>query len=141
MPTALSPLPVLWAADRITGFSLLTLIYRSLPPQDSSQSPLRVECVEMARKALEQHEKCLALLSPPSRRVEFLGLFVNWALVQSPFVPYTILFCHIIESSSEADLHALRSFLKTLERTPYATRHASSKNQLRLFQEIGRAHV
>lgn len=79
---ATKPPPVshrlLWGADRITNYSMLTLIYRSLPPPDPSKSSFRVECVDTARKALEEHKKCLALLSPVPRQAEFLGLFVDW---------------------------------------------------------------
>lgn len=56
--------------------------------------------------------------------------------MQMPFIPYTILFCHVIESSSTADLAALGSFLETIEGPHFSMRHASAKNQLRFFQVL-----
>lgn len=51
-------------------------------------------------------------------------------------MPFTILFCHAIETASRADLQVLRSFLDTLEGTAYSSRHLSTQNQLRLFQAL-----
>lgn len=53
-----------------------------------------------------------------------------------PFVPFTILFCHIIESSSASDLKTLGDFLQTQEDTSVLTGHASIMNQLRLFHVL-----
>lgn len=143
-----------WRADRISSLSLLTLVHRSLPPAEYSGSSFSEECLNSARMALEEHQKCLSLADGQGSEVKFLDLFIDWcdkysgmwgesrannlhrSMLHSPFVPFTILFCHIIESSSEDDLQALGAFLERGEGTTYTSRHASTRNQLRLFQEL-----
>lgn len=69
---------MMWLSDRITNYSMLTLLYRSLPSSDPSTSSLRAECVEMARNSLKEHEACLTLLSSEKKTQEYLSLFINW---------------------------------------------------------------
>lgn len=58
------------------------------------------------------------------------------SLLRSPFIPFTILFCHVIESSSASDLEALKRFIDASEASAYTARHAPTRNQLRLFQAL-----
>ncbi|CRK29983.1 hypothetical protein BN1708_005116, partial [Verticillium longisporum] len=128
-PGGQSPLSELnWRADRIAYLSMLTLVYRSLPPTEPFISSFAADCISTARQALEEHEQCLKALSQTQT--------AKTSLLQTPFVPFTILFCHAIETSSRADLQVLRSFLDTLEGTAYSSRHLSTQNQLRLFQAL-----
>ncbi|KAM0323287.1 hypothetical protein ACHAQA_008878 [Verticillium albo-atrum] len=125
-----------WRSDRIALLSMQTLIYRSLPPTEPFNSSFATDCVTTARQALEEHEQCFAVLRQAPRKSAYVDLFVDWSLIQTPFVPFTIVFCHAIESSSKADLHVMRRFLDALEGTTYSSRHASTQNQLRLFQAL-----
>ncbi|EEY20523.1 fungal specific transcription factor domain-containing protein [Verticillium alfalfae VaMs.102] len=147
-----SPLSELtWRADRIAYLSMLTLAYRSLPPTEPFISSFAADCIATARQALDEHEQCLKALTQTQtvKTSAYIVLFIDWqakpllpcfptlvSLLQTPFVPFTILFCHAIETSSRADLQVLRSFLDTLERTAYSSRHLSTQNQLRLFQAL-----
>ncbi|KAM0507676.1 hypothetical protein ACHAP9_002796 [Verticillium nonalfalfae] len=134
-----SPLSELtWRADRIAYLSMLTLAYRSLPPTEPFISSFAAECIATARQALDEHEQCLKALTQTQtvKTSAYIVLFIDWSLLQTPFVPFTILFCHAIETSSRADLQVLRSFLDTLEGTAYSSRHLSTQNQLRLFQAL-----
>ncbi|KAM0283372.1 hypothetical protein ACHAQH_002495 [Verticillium albo-atrum] len=134
-----SPLSELnWRADRIAYLSMLTLVYRSLPPTEPFDSSFAADCISTARLALEEHEQCLKALTQTQtvKTSAYIDLFIDWSLLQTPFVPFTILFCHAIEASSRADLDVLRRFLNTLEGTPYSSRHVSTQNQLRLFQAL-----
>ncbi|KAF3345703.1 hypothetical protein VdG2_05939 [Verticillium dahliae VDG2] len=153
-PGGQSPLSELcWRADRIAYLSMLTLAYRSLPPTDPFISSFAAGCIATARQALDEHEQCLKALSrtQTAKTSAYIVLFIDWqatplsysgvtetvsSLLQTPFVPFTILFCHAIETASRADLQVLRSFLDTLEGTAYSSRHLSTQNQLRLFQAL-----
>ncbi|KAH6668653.1 hypothetical protein F5X68DRAFT_176437 [Plectosphaerella plurivora] len=135
-----------WRADRISCLSLLTLVTRSLPPAEFSRSSFSDECIHNARRALEEHQNCFVVLEGRGAKTTYLDLssnklhanivFENRSMLHSPFVPFTILFCHVIESSSETDLHALKMFLDRGEGTSYTSRHASTRNQRRLFQAL-----
>ncbi|EGY14523.1 fungal specific transcription factor domain-containing protein [Verticillium dahliae VdLs.17] len=145
-PGGQSPLSELcWRADRIAYLSMLTLAYRSLPPTDPFISSFAAGCIATARQALDEHEQCLKALSrtQTAKTSAYISQSTGTAnvgdtrsLLQTPFVPFTILFCHAIETASRADLQVLRSFLDTLEGTAYSSRHLSTQNQLRLFQAL-----
>ncbi|RSL85321.1 hypothetical protein CEP51_003411 [Fusarium floridanum] len=127
---------VLWRSDRICNLSLLTLVYRSLPPAECSNSSFSDECISSCREALEEHQQCMALIESGGSRTAFIELFIGWSLLRSPFIPFTILFCHVIESSSASDLDALKRFIDSSEGSAYTARHAPTRNQLRLFQAL-----
>ncbi|KAI8682603.1 Zn(2)-C6 fungal-type domain-containing protein [Fusarium sp. Ph1] len=127
---------ILWRSDRISNLSMLTLVYRSLPPAEYSKSSFSEECISSCREALEEHQQCMALIESDGAKTAFIELFIGWSLLRSPFIPFTILFCHIIESSNASDLGALKRFIDASEGTTYTARHPSTRNQLRLFQAL-----
>ncbi|RSL45701.1 hypothetical protein CEP54_014167 [Fusarium duplospermum] len=127
---------VLWRSDRICNLSLLTLVYRSLPPVECSNSSFSEECISSCREALEEHQQCMALIESAGSKGAFIELFIGWSLLRSPFIPFTILFCHVIESSSASDLDALKRFIDASEASAYTARNAPTRNQLRLFQAL-----
>ncbi|CAG9950700.1 unnamed protein product, partial [Clonostachys rosea f. rosea IK726] len=68
---------LLWRADRVTALSMLTLIYRSIPPEDASKSVFCTECLSAAKEALIEHEKCVAILTDKEFQPDMLELYVN----------------------------------------------------------------
>lgn len=69
---------LLWRADRVTALSMLTLIYRSMPPEDASKSIFCIECLAAAKEALIEHEKCVSILTDKEFQPDLLELYVNW---------------------------------------------------------------
>lgn len=54
-------------------------------------------------------------------------------MFSSPFVPYIILFCHVVETCNEGDLECLGAFIRSWQPRPAAFLVAYDK-QLRLFK-------
>ena len=57
-------------------------------------------------------------------------------ITQSPFIPFIILFCHIIETSEASDLEHMRGLVETLESTSNSRAHSTCGKQRRLFKAL-----
>jgi hypothetical protein len=57
-------------------------------------------------------------------------------IIQSPFIPFIILFCHVIETSETSDLEHMRGIVETLESTSNTPVHNTCAKQRRLFKAL-----
>lgn len=69
---------LMWRAERVTGLSMLTLIYRSIPPDKSGGSVFSKECIDTARDALREHEKCLTFLVERELHSSYFEVYMSW---------------------------------------------------------------
>ncbi|BAE56587.1 unnamed protein product [Aspergillus oryzae RIB40] len=123
-------------SDRVIGLSMLTLIYRSIPPEKPSMSAFCQECIDAARDTLREHDLCVALITRARGKTVFLEAYINWTITQSPFIPFIILFCHIIETSEAADLQHMKGLVETLESASNSRVHSTCSKQRRLFRAL-----
>ncbi|KXH49002.1 fungal specific transcription factor [Colletotrichum salicis] len=82
--------------DRVNQLSLSCLIYRAIPPEEDETTAFGGACIASARQALEEHQRSMALVV--GMEDYYLEAYINWALLSSPFVPFIVLFCHVIET-------------------------------------------
>ncbi|KAM0335680.1 hypothetical protein ACHAQA_000729 [Verticillium albo-atrum] len=121
-------------SHRVSYLSLLTLIYRSVPVgRATGNAAFCEECIVTARQALEEHGRCIRLLNEQTDNV--VAFYVSWILLASPFVPFTVLFCHVIQTSDTTDLEHLESVVEVLKSMPHDSAETYSK-QLRLFKHL-----
>ncbi|KAJ5573733.1 transcriptional regulator family: Fungal Specific TF [Penicillium hispanicum] len=100
-------------SDKVNRLAILTLIYRAIPaPESSSSSPFIPECIESARGALEIHQECVGALKETNEILR--TSYTHWAIFLSPFVPFIVIFCHVIETSDTRDLVRLQDFIASL---------------------------
>ncbi|KAL4929699.1 putative C6 transcription factor [Aspergillus undulatus] len=99
--------------DEVCRLSLLCLIYRAIPPQSGTPGTFVQECIESARGALLSHKSCMSLLKDTTAALKLS--YLHWSILYSPFVPFIVLFCHIIEVSSWEDLERLEEFVVSLK--------------------------
>ncbi|KAE8309902.1 hypothetical protein BDV41DRAFT_546384 [Aspergillus transmontanensis] len=123
-------------SDRVIGLSMLTLIYRSIPPEKPSKSAFCQECIDAARDTLHEHDQCVAVIIKARGKTVFLEAYINWTITQSPFIPFIILFCHIIETSEAADLQHMKGLVETLESASNSRVHSTCSKQCRLFRAL-----
>jgi hypothetical protein len=57
------------------------------------------------------------------------------AFLQSPYTPFIVLFCHMIETSDSSDLHHLGNLVATLAASDVSHHHARH-NQLSVFKAL-----
>ncbi|KAL4753692.1 hypothetical protein BDW72DRAFT_201388 [Aspergillus terricola var. indicus] len=93
--------------------SMLTLIYRAMPVQTGSSSTFNEECLETARAALEGHQSFI--LEFGTTDAALLSGHITWSILFVPFVPFIVLFCHVIETGSLQDLNQMQAFVASME--------------------------
>ncbi|PIG84026.1 fungal specific transcription factor domain protein [Aspergillus arachidicola] len=102
-------------SDQVCRLSVLTLIYRAIPAAVDSRSTFVDDCIETARVTLELHQGCMTMMEEGNRSNEVKCSYLHWTIMYSPFVPFIVLFCHVIESSSYSDLIRLEDFVNSLQ--------------------------
>ncbi|KAJ4026906.1 hypothetical protein NW752_001865 [Fusarium irregulare] len=104
--------------DEVQLLSTMTLIYRAIPAPEGSSSRFCDECIETARRATHTHLACMELVrkDPHARNI-----YVHWNLVLTPFAPFFVLFCYVIETSSAEDLRLLSDFSTSIGETSDAS--------------------
>ncbi|KAL4758282.1 Zn(II)2Cys6 transcription factor [Aspergillus foveolatus] len=93
--------------------SMLTLIYRAMPAQTGSSSTFNEECLDTARAALEGHQSFIREFGTTD--TELLSGHIMWSILFVPFVPFIVLFCHVIETGSLQDLSQMQAFVTSME--------------------------
>ncbi|KAI0376816.1 hypothetical protein F5Y04DRAFT_273468 [Hypomontagnella monticulosa] len=101
----------------IMTYSLLTIVYRILPPSSTQSHPLQCsdECVETARMALSK----LVQIGEDRIQDDLVGwsMLLNIILSLVPFVPFIVLAGNAIATSSSTDLALLSSVVSILAPT------------------------
>ncbi|KAH6867834.1 hypothetical protein B0T10DRAFT_502083 [Thelonectria olida] len=98
--------------DEVQLLSTITLIYRAIPPPEGSNSGFSDECDDAARRAMQQHLSCMELVQ---RDALAKSIYLHWNLVLTPFAPFFVIFCYVIETLSAEDLRLLKAFSASLE--------------------------
>ncbi|CAH0057298.1 unnamed protein product [Clonostachys solani] len=100
--------------DLVCLTSLLTLILRAVPlplePLDGSIN----NYVTAAREVFDIHHKCMLGIKKRGIGCSMNRKYINWAIVNTPFVPFTILFTRVIQFHDVADLARLKRFTDSL---------------------------
>ncbi|KZN93508.1 putative transcriptional regulatory protein [Penicillium chrysogenum] len=110
------------ASDEVLRLSILTLIYRAMPPDPGSRTTFGPECITSARCALEAHKAIVRGFEMHESSLLLSG-YVNWTILFTPFTPFIVLFCHCIETRDKEDLSQMHTFLKSIE---CACQHSST---------------
>ncbi|KAM6535772.1 hypothetical protein FALCPG4_005312 [Fusarium falciforme] len=112
--------------DEVQLLSTMTLIYRAIPAPEGSISRFCDECVESARRAIHTHLACMEMVrKDPNAKT----IYVHWNLVLTPFAPFFVLFCYVIETLSAEDLDLLNKFAASI-----AEAVDSSETMTKLFR-------
>ncbi|UPX18888.1 uncharacterized protein EKO05_0009171 [Ascochyta rabiei] len=104
---------VFMIGDKVTLSTMLTLILRAVPSADSQSLSCSQDCLAAARQAMQLHQTCTTRFATMSDRYIF-SEYLHWTLLHTPFTPFLVIFCHIIETQSTSDLAMLGGFLETL---------------------------
>lgn len=100
--------------DKVTMSATLTLVFRAVPAADGQPLSCSQECIAAARQALELHQACAAKFTAMADKKIFTE-FLHFTLLHTPFTPFLVIFCHIIETQSPSDLAMLENFLQTMQ--------------------------
>ncbi|EFX04895.1 c6 zinc finger domain containing protein [Grosmannia clavigera kw1407] len=100
-------------SDEVLRSSLLTLIYRADPRPIGSLTTFSAECLHAARTTLKRHQLCMSVVG--KNQEMFFPLYVYWILLFSPFIPFIVLFCQVIETQDESDLVQMQAFVYSIQ--------------------------
>ncbi|KAH7165838.1 hypothetical protein EDB81DRAFT_780508 [Dactylonectria macrodidyma] len=121
-------------SDDVLRLSLLTLTYRASPVPEGSRTTFVPECTEAARATLQRHQECMALVENESASALYFLAYVHWTLLFAPFIPFIVLFCHVIETQDGKDLASLHNFITSIQSAPTVSDAAAKMH--RLFQVL-----
>ncbi|WAO96393.1 Zn(2)-C6 fungal-type domain-containing protein [Fusarium falciforme] len=121
--------------DFVCQSSLLALILKAIPPGQHPDIP--DNCIAVARSTLDMHERCMEGM----RRCKDL-LLVRKALLNTPFVPFSILFTHAIEKLDMDDFARLERFSASLKLEAADTEPPTHPHRLyELLCKAGRLYI
>ncbi|PHH73144.1 hypothetical protein CDD82_5630 [Ophiocordyceps australis] len=98
--------------DEVQFQVTLTLVYRVIPAPQGSITRFCQECLQAARKAMRLHGECINARNVCSY---VQSIYVHWHLFFSPFAPFFVIFCYVIETLSVEDLKLLQDFVASLD--------------------------
>ncbi|KAM4060939.1 fungal specific transcription factor [Hirsutella rhossiliensis] len=98
--------------DDIQFLSTLTLVYRLIPTPEGSVSRFSNECLETARRAVRAHLDCIRGTDTWNY---IKSIYIHWYLTVTPFTPFFVLICYVIETSSLEDLKLLQDFISSFK--------------------------
>ncbi|KAI5263839.1 hypothetical protein E4T47_08897 [Aureobasidium subglaciale] len=121
---------------------LRTLIYRSVVPAASeTHISLDPRCVLAARDTIRYHLDVTEMLQ--AKQDGSATDYASWTILNCPFTPFVVLFCHIISTFDEDDLILLQSFTMSLEvmdtRSPNSIK--DFHNLCEAFSSLARQYV
>ncbi|KAL7928974.1 hypothetical protein V8C35DRAFT_331966 [Trichoderma chlorosporum] len=98
--------------DEVQFYVTKTLIYRVIPAPEGSITRFCDECLNAARRAMKTHQECVRFMDISTY---MRSMYIHWNLLLTPFAPFFVLFCYVIETSSFEDLKVLQDFVDSLE--------------------------
>ncbi|CAI6019999.1 unnamed protein product [Clonostachys chloroleuca] len=123
------------ASDEVLYLSILTLIHRVSPPTHEFEQSFTEECLLHARAALQRHNEVDISQAP------LLLTYMNWTLVFLPFIPFFVLFCHVIQKRDRNDLARLKAFVGSISPASEHSRFASHHRLFKAFYNAAEGYL
>ncbi|KAI1177761.1 hypothetical protein F4777DRAFT_595914 [Nemania sp. FL0916] len=99
-------------SDEVSFLASLALTYRALPPDGPRSRTFAGACIDAARASIACHLEATALMDDEQ---SLQIVYIHWTILYAPFIPFIVLFCLVIETSSPEDLAQLAAFVRSLE--------------------------
>ncbi|EFQ98853.1 fungal specific transcription factor domain-containing protein [Nannizzia gypsea CBS 118893] len=129
-------------ASELTYNLIATIIQRAAPPTQPPETPsgLNLQCVQAARKALQIHQQIFVSLEKADSF--FFSGYITWVLLQCPFAPFMVTFCHTIAASDHDDLKLLGEVATSLRVAADVSEAADRLYRLCLvFYQVAKLYV
>ncbi|KAH7155990.1 fungal-specific transcription factor domain-containing protein [Dactylonectria macrodidyma] len=115
-------------SDDILRLSLLTHVYRAGPRDPNSPTAFSSDCINAARATLEKHRDVMDIIKKTDDI--YFQTYVHWTLLFAPFVPFIVIFCHVIETQDHTDLAHLNAFITSIQAASSASEPAAKMHSL-----------
>ncbi|KAL3601791.1 hypothetical protein FPOAC2_06065 [Fusarium poae] len=93
--------------DLVCQSSMMSMVLRAIPA--SGNTDATDGCVTVARNTLDLHGQCMKLVDG-CRDPLLMKRYISWAVLHTPFFPFSIVFEHAVRHSSTDDLDRLDRF-------------------------------
>ncbi|KAL1970487.1 hypothetical protein VTN77DRAFT_4131 [Rasamsonia byssochlamydoides] len=125
----------------IMYYSLLTLAYRTIPPGPMDSSTIfSNDCIETARSALKAHQRNSERYKDSNSYI-WHG-YISWILMNCPFTPFMVLFCHTIATADLSDLKRLGDFVSSLQSASEVAEAAEKFRRLcHVFHRVAELYI
>ncbi|KAF1976609.1 fungal-specific transcription factor domain-containing protein [Bimuria novae-zelandiae CBS 107.79] len=129
---------IFYHADVVMHYSTCALIQRAISPDNVSFSH---DCLESSRAALVAHQRCAAQFNIKGKEELWSG-YIHWAILQAPFTPFIVIFCHAVLDCNPSDLNSLSEFVISLESCRTVSEGADRLYKMcHLFLQVARLYV
>lgn len=146
------------SSSEIMYYGLSTLAYRAVPPGPLDSSTIfSNECIEMAREALRAHQRNTERYKHTNSYI-WHG-YISWylsssfllekstdvydrVLINCPFTPFMVLFCHAIATANISDLKCLGDFVSSLQTSGETVEAAEKLRRLcHVFHRVAELYI
>ncbi|GAM37795.1 hypothetical protein TCE0_033r08019 [Talaromyces pinophilus] len=129
------------SSSEIMYYGLSTLAYRAVPPGPLDSSTIfSNECIGMAREALRAHQRNTERYKHTNSYI-WHG-YISWVLINCPFTPFMVLFCHAIATANLSDLKCLGDFVSSLQTSGETVEAAEKLRRLcHVFHRVAELYI
>ncbi|KAF2870538.1 fungal-specific transcription factor domain-containing protein [Massariosphaeria phaeospora] len=128
---------IFYHSDAVMHYSTVTLTQRAC----SSNVDFDQACLKSARSALLAHQRCSEQFNITGNEEIWSG-YVHWALLQSPFTPFIVIFCNAITQNDHSDLAILSDFVSSLESVLTLSEGAGKLYKMcNLFLQVAKLYI
>ncbi|KAI1190689.1 fungal-specific transcription factor domain-containing protein [Nemania serpens] len=133
--------PVYLKMELVKQFALLTLILRAVPAPPGSPTTVTDECAAAAHETLDTHQQCMAAVAENKDDLFMTERYLNWGILHTPFVPFSVLFTRAVQLCRASDLACLDRFSESLRprESTTTTATASITHPYRLYNLLCQA--
>ncbi|KAF6831151.1 fungal specific transcription factor domain-containing protein [Colletotrichum musicola] len=115
-------------SDETLRLSLLTMAHRAERRPLYAATTFNADCVGAARATLERHRDCVDIMRRSTDN--YLPTYFQWTLLFAPFMPFVVMFCHVVETQDGMDLERLGDFVESIQTAAHVSDAASKAHRL-----------
>ncbi|EGU87721.1 hypothetical protein FOXB_01769 [Fusarium oxysporum f. sp. conglutinans Fo5176] len=129
------PMKVIYLhCDLVCQSALTAMVLRVLPGSQGME--VHESCLTVARNTLDLHDQCMKLVNGCKDPL-LIRRYINWAILHTPFFPFSIVFTHAVRYSIVEDFDRLDRFASSFK--PESSQSEPATHPHRLYELLSKA--
>ncbi|TVY68305.1 putative transcriptional regulatory protein [Fusarium oxysporum f. sp. cubense] len=129
------PMKVIYLhCDLVCQSALTAMVLRVLPGSQGME--VHESCLTVARNTLDLHDQCMKLVNGCKDPL-LIRRYINWAILHTPFFPFSIVFTHAVRYSIVEDFDRLDRFASSFK--PESSQSEPVTHPHRLYELLSKA--
>ncbi|KAF5624584.1 hypothetical protein F52700_9753 [Fusarium sp. NRRL 52700] len=129
------PMKVIYLhCDLVCQSALTAMVLRVLPGPQGME--VHESCLTVARNTLDLHDQCMKLVNGCKDPL-LIRRYINWAILHTPFFPFSIVFTHAVRYSIAEDFERLDGFASSFK--PESSHSEPATHPHRLYELLSKA--